>query len=90
MPLDFHLCCWISSFSSLLTWILPIVIPPALLVVFVISIYAISTAKHPPKIEVYKSEKTFQDPNNEGKIGSYVICERDIALLGKTCKSISS
>ena len=60
------LCCLIDAIVLGATWLVPILIVPALSILAVIVIYAIATAKHPPKVEVYESEKTFRDPSNPG------------------------
>jgi len=53
--------------SSFVTAYLPLIAIPALLLLIMIVIYAIMTAKHPPNINIYETEKVFKDPNNSGK-----------------------
>ena len=67
------ICCWlycwpilVTSIASLATWLVPIIAVPALAIISVVIIYAVITAKHPPIIEVYESEKTFKDPKSSG------------------------
>ena len=56
-----------SVMSSFVTAYLPLIAIPALLLLIMIVIYAIMTAKHPPNINIYETEKVFKDPNNSGK-----------------------
>ena len=66
------LCCWISAAVSLVSWLVHILAVPALTIFFVIVLYAIITAKHPPNIDIYESERTFQDPGATGTTNSLV------------------
>ena len=56
-----------SVMSSFVTGYLPLIAIPALLLLIIIVIYAIMTAKHPPNINIYETEKVFKDPSNSGK-----------------------
>ena len=73
------LCCWISSFFAWVTWLLPLAILPVLIVMTITVIYGILNAKHPPKINVYDSEKTYQDPNSDCTSGNVL---SELTFLG--------
>ena len=61
----------LSGMSTFITGYLPLIAIPAILIVILTVLYAIMTAKHPPNISIYDTEKVYKDPNNSGKMISY-------------------
>ena len=61
------LCC-LSALISQVIMLIQLLIVPAILILLLIVIYAIVTAKHPPAIEVYESEKAFKHSNDSGML----------------------
>ena len=55
-----------SAFSSFATGILPLIVIPAILLLVIVIVYAIVTARHPPNINVHESEKVFKNPRDSG------------------------
>ena len=48
--------------------LIQLLIVPAIFILLLIVIYAVVTAKHPPAIEVYESEKAFKHTNDAGML----------------------
>ena len=61
------LCC-LSPLISQVIMLIQLLIVPAIFILLLIVIYAVVTAKHPPAIEVYESEKAFKHTNDAGML----------------------
>jgi len=61
----------LSGMSTFITGYLPLIAIPAILIVILTVLYAIMTAKHPPYISIYDTEKVYKDPNNSGQLRQF-------------------
>ena len=61
------LCC-LSPLISQVIMLIQLLVVPVIFILLLIVIYAVVTAKHPPAIEVYESEKAFKRTDDAGML----------------------